>query len=358
VDLSISERVSGRSKPRRRWRVWLIALAIPMLLAAGDTLYWYIAKRNLENGFAAWLAGRRAAGWVAATQTPVAGGWPLAATLTVPDVSLAGATQEIPGGFSWRTQQLTLRVALLDPGEVTIAAAGAQRLRLADGPAIPYTADDLHVALPIQTELPQSADLSADDVRADLPGGVDLALGALRLHLDLKPNAPAGEPVATFSLRTRAISPPAPLDRVLGRRIASLTAEGALDGPVVPAGTPAASAAAWRDGGGSLAIRHLALNWGPLDLTGSATLALDAQLQPMGAGSARAVGYADTLDALAAHGVITRSAATAAKAVLSLLAHNPDDGSPPDVEVPLTLQYRTLSMRQVPLLRLPQLDWP
>jgi len=65
-----------------------------------------------------------------------------------------------------------------------------------------------------------------------------------------------------------------------------------------------------------------------------------------------------TLDALAAHSAISRSAATAAKAVLSLLAHSPDDGGPPDVEVPLTLQYRTLSMRQVPLVRLPELDWP
>jgi hypothetical protein len=69
------------------------------------------------------------------------------------------------------------------------------------------------------------------------------------------------------------------------------------------------------------------------------------------------VGYADTLDALATHGVISKSAATAAKAVLSLLANSPDDGSPPDVEVPLTLQYRTLSMRQIPLVRLPELDW-
>jgi hypothetical protein len=44
--------------------------------------------------------------------------------------------------------------------------------------------------------------------------------------------------------------------------------------------------------------------------------------------------------------------------VLSLVAHSPEDGSPPDVEVPLTLQYRTLSMRQVPLVRLPEVDWP
>jgi hypothetical protein len=93
-------------------------------------------------------------------------------------------------------------------------------------------------------------------------------------------------------------------------------------------------------------------------LTASATLALDEQLQPMGAASAHLIGYAETLDALAVRGAISKSAATAAKAVLSLLAHTPEDGGPPDVEVPLTLQYRTLSMRQVPLLRLPELDWP
>ena len=92
----------------------------------------------------------------------------------------------------------------------------------------------------------------------------------------------------------------------------------------MPAGrSPEERAASWRDGGGSLEIQHLALDWGPLDLTASATLALDDQLQPMGAGSARLVGYAETLDALAPHGAISRSAATAAKAVLSLLANTP-----------------------------------
>jgi len=71
------------------------------------------------------------------------------------------------------------------------------------------------------------------------------------------------------------------------------------------------------------------------------------------------VGYAETLDALAAHGAISRSAATVAKAVLSLMANSPDDGSPPEVDdVPLKLEFRTLSMRQVPLVRLPELDWP
>jgi hypothetical protein len=161
-----------------------------------------------------------------------------------------------------------------------------------------------------------------------------------------------------FSLKAEAISPPPGIARLLGPRIANLEADGALDGPLSLGRTLKEQAAAWRDGGGSLEIRHLALVWGPLDLSASATLALDDQLQPMGAGSTRLVGFAETLDALAAHAAISRSAATATKAVLSLLAHTPEDGGPPDVEVPLTLQYRTLSMRQVPLVRLPEVDWP
>jgi hypothetical protein len=131
-----------------------------------------------------------------------------------------------------------------------------------------------------------------------------------------------------------------------------------LNGPFQSAGNITSGAQAWRDGGGSLEVTHLAMGWGPLGLSSSATLALDDQLQPMGSGSARIVGYGEALDRLAAGGLLTRSAATAAKAVLSLLAGTGDGGEPSEVDVPLTLQYRTLSMRQVPLVRLPELDWP
>jgi len=69
-------------------------------------------------------------------------------------------------------------------------------------------------------------------------------------------------------------------------------------------------------------------------------------------------GYAPTLDVLATHGVISNSAAVAAKAMLSLIAATPADGGPAEVEVPLSLQQGTLSMHQIPLVRLPKLDWP
>ena len=344
---------------RRRRRLWIVLLASPFMLLAADTLYWWIAISNLEHGFAAWQAERRAAGWSEQHGTPTRGGWPLAAALIVPTMSLAGGGPDIPGKLAWSADRLVLRVELARPGRLEIAAEGRQRLRLAGYAEVPVTADRFRLVLPLRAEpWPGFADVAADNLHADTPVGGDASVRSLRLHLDFRPEAQSGDPALEFSLKAEAISPPSGIARPLGPRIANLEIYGALNGPVPVGRTLAEQAAAWRDGGGSLEIRHLALIWGALDLTASATLALDDQLQPMGAGSARLVGYAETLDALAAHGAISRSAATAAKAVLSLLAHSPEDGSPPDVEVPLTLQYRTLSMRQVPLVRLPEVDWP
>jgi hypothetical protein len=344
---------------RRRPGLWTMLLAAPLVLLAADTLYWQIAAHNLEDGFAAWVAAQRASGWTVAHQPPVRSGWPLAAVLTLPAMSLEGGAEEVPGGLSWKAETVVLRVALLRPGLLEIAAQGRQRVAVADGPEIPYTAARLNLVMPLQAApWPGFIDVAGDDLRAAMPAGGVATVGSLRAHGDFHPEAPSGEAALAFTLKAETVSPPPGILRPLGSRITSLAVEGALNGPLQPGRTATDRAVAWRDGGGALELRRLSLVWGPLDLNASATLALDEQLQPMGAGTARVIGYAETLDALASHAVISRSAATAAKAVLSLLAHSPDDGSPPDVEVPLTLQYRTLSMRQVPLLRLPELDWP
>ncbi len=348
---------------RRKRTLWLILLAIPLLVVGADTVYWYVIEQNLEQDFGFWLAEQRAAGWTANMGRPVRGGWPLAATLSVPAVSLQGGEPDIPGGLAWGAQELLLRVNLLRPTVLEVAPRGAQHVRLADGPDLPYTAGRLRVTMPLAPD-PQSSwvALEANDLRVVLPWRSDataaLGIGELGLRADVSPTAAAGAPAVGVSLHAEAIDAPSEIARLLGPRIASIALEGALGGPMPTMRSITERAAAWRDAGGSLEIKRLTLNWGPLDLSATGTLALDDELQPMGAGSAHIVGYAETLDALAAHGMLSKSAGTAAKAVLSLLAHSPDDGSPPDVDVPLTLQYRTLAMRQVPLLRLPEIAWP
>jgi hypothetical protein len=343
---------------RGRRKLWLSLLAVPLVLLAADTVYWRIVAGNLEQGFANWVAVQKAHGWTEQNGTTSVGGWPFAAILVVPALSLMHEGPDMPGQVFWSAERVKLRIGLTRPAMLEIAPEGRQQIRLAGNLAVPYTAGLLRLLLPLQArDWPDFAELAVANLRAETPTGV-ANVGSLQLQLVFHPEARSGEPAVIASLRAGDVGLPPRAIRPLGPNVAKIEMDVALNGPLPAAGAPADQATSWRDGGGSLEIQHSVLTWGPLDLTASATLALDDQLQPMGAGTARIVGYAETLDTLAAHSMISRSAASAAKAVLSLLANAPDDGSRPEVEVPLTLQYRTLSMRQVPLLRLPELDWP
>ena len=342
-----------------RRRLWLFVIALPVALLLLDALAWHFAVRYLEAGLADWTVQAQAAGWKLESGKPEPGGWPLAAHLTLRNVHLTGGAADVPRGVDWQCDALTFGIDLRHPRDVTVTVPGPQNLRVGESPPVPLSARVLSARLPLQQN-PNAIRLSAENMligpAPDRPER--LSVNHLSLRATLHPDAPQGQPTVTLALAVRGIGLPAEHDWPLGRQVGSLVLNAVVNGKLHSAPSLAERAAAWRDDGGNLEVQRLAVNWGPLDLSGTATLALDAQLQPMGAGTARAVGYAATLDALARHGVMTRSAATAAKAVLSLLASAPDDGSPGEVEVPLSLQYRTLSMRQVPLGRLPELDWP
>src|SRR6185437_13333735 len=147
---------------RRSRKLWIALFAVPIVLLGGDALYWRISEQNLADGFAAWMAARQAAGWIAVGGEPVRSGWPLAATLTVPAVSLKGGEQDIPGGLAWSTDRIILRTTLLHPRTLEITSQGAQRLRVGDGPEIPYAAGSMRLALPLNLGAPtESAELVA-----------------------------------------------------------------------------------------------------------------------------------------------------------------------------------------------------
>ncbi|MBV9249843.1 MAG: DUF2125 domain-containing protein [Acetobacteraceae bacterium] len=344
-----------------RRRPWLLLATLLVLLLLGATLYWRAMSQQLGAGFDAWVADQRASGWTVTFSKPVAGGWPVAATLLIHKADIAAGQPVIPERLRWSADVVVLRISLLHPRRLEISAEGSQILQLGDGPEIPLTAASEQMVLPLKRGEPlQTLSLAADNLRAEVPGsaGTALAIARLRGEADLNPASAQGEPAVSASLTAAEINLPAQVKWPFGPRVAELAIEAGLNGLLPHSGTVIEAANEWRDNGGSLEIRHLQLVWGPLNLTGTATLALDPQLQPMGAGTAHVVGYAETLDALAAGGQISHSAATAAKAVLSLLAQSSDNGGPSEVEVPLALQYRTLSMRQVPIVRLPELDWP
>jgi hypothetical protein len=318
-----------------------------------------MAVQRLQAGYENWAADRRANGWVIEAGQATSGGWPGAASLSIPHFSILGGEPDIPGGMSWSADRLELRVPLFRPGNLEITPSGNQKLRLGAGTPVSYTAERLNGVLPLNgSGEPLVIDADASNLRIQArEQNKGISVGAIRLHGSFDPGAAKGQPAAAVQLTATQISLPPGFHSPLGDAIASTEADFSLSGPVPPVTGLTRRARKWRDDGGSVEVSRFDVVWGPLNVSGTATLALDDELQPMGAGNARIVGYRETLDMLADRGALSRSAVTAAKALLSLIAHTGEDGTE-EVEVPLTLRYRTLLMRQIPLLRFPELDWP
>ena len=113
---------------------------------AGDRsscLVWRWTEQRLGAGYAAWAVERRAAGWTVEARPALGGGWPLAATLTLPNVALKGGESDVPGGFSWSAERAVLRIRPAAPpdaidcrrGRATPEHRGLSRNPLYGGPA-------------------------------------------------------------------------------------------------------------------------------------------------------------------------------------------------------------------------------
>jgi uncharacterized protein DUF2125 len=364
-DAPTTDRPPRRRRRRRGARVLLGALLPFALVAAGHAALWRWGVGRLEEGFAAWAEARRAGGWRVEHGAPRLGGWPFEATLTLPGFRLLapGAVLGVPGP-DWRAEAVTLRLSPTEPDRLGVEAEGRQGLRLGAA-EVPFEADRLRASLPLERrEVPRDAVLEAERLRIDPPAGPGpIALRRARLELETRLPAAGAEPAILLrgAAEEVALPPGAAAAALLGPLVQALTFDAALTGPLPPgafAPGAAAQAEAWRDGGGALEVRSLALRWGPVAGEAVATLALDEALQPAGAGTVRLAGAAEVLDAAAAAGLLAPRPAAMARTALRLLERRPAGGGLPELEVPVTLEERTLVLARFPLLRLPAWSWP
>ena len=119
----------------------------------------------------------------------------------------------------------------------------------------------------------------------------------------------------------------------------------------------AAAIRAWSNDGGAIDVQSLDLVHGVLGLNGEGTLALDNDLQPIGAFTARIAGFQAAIDQLVAAGMVRPDDGKLAKVVLGVMAKVPKGGGPLQISLPLTLQDRKLSVGPLPLVRLPMINW-
>jgi hypothetical protein len=331
---------------RRRLRAFLILLlALLAVVVAGDTGLWWASTQRLRRTVADWQQAAPAQGWTLRSGDAEVAGWPIAARLILPDVAVTGGEAELPGGLAWTAGRVVLSIELAHPRQIALSAEGAQSLRLSVLPTVQYTAGRM-VAVQQLTDATAPTALSVAGLRT--AGGLTVATLAAEATL-------GDNPAVDLTLQAQGIGVPQAGGAATPIEQAALQV--ALSRLPPPGPDPAARAAAWRSAGGTLLVQRLAASWADFSLAATARLTLDAALQPQGTADVTLVNYAAALDALADSHVVNPRAAGVAKAVLGLMAR-PAAGGAGAVELPLSVQDRTVSVGQFPLARLPLLVWP
>ena len=156
-----------------------------------------------------------------------------------------------------------------------------------------------------------------------------------------------------FSFHVERLELPANRTSPLGRVLEQVQVVSFLP-PPAPAEASHAALVHWRDSGGKVDLRRFDAKWGPLEVTGTGTVALDRAMRPVGSLKAEIRGHEETLDALAAARQMSRGDARTAKFALKLLSRKGDDGRR-FVKAPVNLQDGWLYVGPVPILALPLL---
>jgi len=305
----------------RRILAWLLAAAIA--IAAVVAIGWHVLARQIETQLLAWAEARRAEGYTVAWQSVAVAGFPSSFILTLgqPRIAKDGWAAEAP---TLQATWLPWRIDRIDLAAPRLAAAGLDAAGSAETVSGTVMIEGGLARQLIVEGHGATARLRADDIgRAD------------RVRLVIDRFDPATKDWQADSLAGKATlwrAQPAPhiASQLLFSDPFDLDLEGAIKGTI-------ASLAGWRDAGGTADLTRLQLSWGPLKLDGNATLALDAQMRPLGAGTAKLQGLGPVLDRLVARNQIRASEASIAKIVLGLLAQ-PNASGASEVSVPLTAQ--------------------
>ncbi len=289
------------------------------------------------------------------------GGFPLRLSARMHDPALALAP--LGAQASWSAREAAAEIPVWNWSRISVSLVGPHRFSATIGGVTrTHTSPTGAVRAEIQTAdgRPVQGTLIFERLAlAATEAAESVSVGAATVDVGLFPADEPTDHSAAYEIRARVadVVVPSALALPFGRSIGLISLEARINGPVPDERWPAALEA-WRDAGGTIDVGSLRLDHGPLRVQGEGTFALDADMQPIGAFTAQIRGLFDLVEALRARGVVEAGDAVMAKVVLGALARRPDDGGPPVLNVPLTLQDRALYVGPVRMLRVPPVRWP
>lgn len=340
-----------RSDGRPRHRGLIIFIAILILVSTGYATWWYLLVDQTRHQLDVWFADMRAAGHEITYQDIQITGFPSRITIDLENLQFTHANGQwhvdVPHAQAYGTPWQLDRV----DGSVSVPVSIEHRYQdRVDTYSVASAINDFVVTLSDQGAINLtmteaviagstiSQPIKIDTFSANLMGGdASMFLRA--------------------SLNANGITLPNPEFSPFGENIASLQTD--IDVLVRPTGVGPFSEQMdiWRRSGGAVEVRRLSVRHGVLGLDGDGTITLDQNLQPEGAFGASVIGFNPAVDALVAKGFVKEPEGRLAKAALGLFAKAPVGGGPKQIDVPLTIQDRKLTVGPFPLMRVPRVYW-
>jgi hypothetical protein len=282
-------------------------------------------------------------------RTPVSG-FPFAFRSTFRKPHIAGAFTG--QAFDWQGPEVEARVSPLNLFAISLESPGHHVVDLGAGPTV-LDAASLEVRL-------HSGSVTATfgGATLTLPDQRTLGAGSGTSSLTAPPSPPKSDsdPLLQFAAAAKDLRLPEGIVLLTTDPLSEVQLVGTVKGPLPPA--PLRDAlVAWRDAGGALELSSFAVTQATLSLSGSATLALDANLQPIVAADVKARGLAPTIDLLERQHRIYPEDAQKMKLFVKG-AERDVPGGYKEVATGLTVQGGWLSWGPFKLAAVPPIQWP
>lgn len=333
--------------------IWTVLAAI---LIGAYGAFWWVAAERFQTAALDWIEARKAEGYTVGYSAMDRAGFPTRLRLTFHEPSIASPSNAAP--LSWSSSRLLAEIAPWAPLHISFHTEGPQTVGVPDPGGQQFytgTAGSLSASITSDRSLPVRA-ITVRDLFLTGRESTDL-IAAGKVDIALSPGAggPGEEGGYDLAVLASDLRLPARLRLPLGEHVSRLLLDADVVG-AVPSRPWPGGLFDWRDAGGVVEVSELDVHYGPLRLTGAGTLALDGDGQPMGAFNARAEGVPETLDSLDQRGLLPGFGVASAKLALKILSRPSGTGAP-GLNIPLTLQDRTLSAASFPLLEIPAINW-
>ncbi|HWB52396.1 MAG TPA: DUF2125 domain-containing protein [Stellaceae bacterium] len=335
----------------RRSTVFRALGAVLVIAGAAYSAFWWIAAGKIAAAASAWREAARQQSIDASWQGMRVAGYPLSFRLELTDFAI-----KAPGTVPPVEAQAPLLTASVRPWDF-------HTVRFATLQGVDATAEPQALAKLTAQSASGAAAFNDDGTtvwlslhQAKAGGGLALAAKTVHLWVTLPSQAPATHQDTEVALAidahelTPPLTPPG-FSGAIDDLAFGVTMRGAF-----PSGPLRQAATAWRDSGGTLELDHLHLRWGETDISGSGTLALDNNLQPVGGFSGGVSGFDQLLSALVASGRIKAGDARVARLALAMLAKAGPDGRP-EISTSFAIQDGQMYLGPAKLGPAPRIEW-